>query len=167
MIFYHQHLALGGKLAVVPEALLLYRHHPSATSKAISRGRLMEEKAQHFERQILEHLPADARITIWNAGKDGRKFFMCLSREARASRVHGFCDVDPSKIGTPYYDHDNRLSLPVVHFREARLPVAIWCEDSSQHGSGCSMLTGVFRHDWVALDWIAVVPESSMRIWHR
>jgi hypothetical protein len=122
MIFFHRHLALGGSLHSVNKVLLHYRHLSTSTCHSITRTRLMQEKARHFEHQVLQALPS---ITIWNAGKDGRKMFMSLSAQAR-NKVVAFCDVDADKIGKPYYDHVNRRAIPVVHFSAAKAPVAIW-----------------------------------------
>ena len=86
----------------------------------VHRRQLLRIRAAAFERRVLSS-PSwrDPGFTIWGAGRDGREFFKALRPETR-SRVAAFCDVDPSKVGTPYQYFE--WSVPVVHFREVRPP---------------------------------------------
>ena len=102
----------------------------------------MAQKAQHFEAMVLNSLSS---ISVWGAGRDGKKFFMCLSRDGKAKvraekyssllaltfvtemhQVQSFCDVDDNKIGRPYMDHVARRHIPIISYEDVTPPVAIW-----------------------------------------
>lgn len=70
-----------------------------------------------------------SKFTIWNAGKQGRKFYKSLSNENR-KKVECFCDVDEKKIGKKYrpFDVTSRKAteeIEIVHFTEANPPFVI------------------------------------------
>ena len=100
----------------VDEVLVEYRYHAAAATHAIPRRLLLRHRAAAIEAAVLARWP---RFTIWGAGRDGRELFKALSPESRR-KVAAFCDVDASKVGTPYQFFE--YSVPVVHFSEARPP---------------------------------------------
>lgn len=68
-------------------------------------------------------------FSIWNAGKQGRKFFRSLKLENR-KKVVSFCDVDKKKIGKHYVPYpklvDGHLvKIPIVHFSQAKPPLVV------------------------------------------
>lgn len=69
------------------------------------------------------------KFTIWNAGKQGRKFYKSLSPSDK-DKVIAFCDVDPLKIGTKYREFDEVerkfvREVDIVHFKKAAPPFVI------------------------------------------
>ena len=76
MIFFYKWLRSGGEINKVNEILLTYRWHPAATSFAIHRNVLLQEKILHIEQMVLNECDS---FTIWGNGRDGKKFFMSLS----------------------------------------------------------------------------------------
>lgn len=83
-------------------------------------------RVERVERCILAEWK---KFTIWNAGKQGRKFYKSLSEENQ-NKVKAFCDVDKHKIGKKYnhYDTINRKILKeidIVHFKDADPPYVI------------------------------------------
>ena len=116
LLFLQAHVARGGALHRVDEPLVLYRYHAAAASHAIPRRTIHLHRVRAIEEEVLQRWPS---FSIWGAGRDGREFFKALRPETR-SRVTAFCDVDPSKVGTPYQYFE--WSVPVVHFREVRPP---------------------------------------------
>lgn len=38
-------------------------------------------------------------------------------------RVVAFCDIDPKKVGQPYFSRQAGRHVPVIHFREAVPPI--------------------------------------------
>lgn len=70
-----------------------------------------------------------AKFTIWNAGKQGRKFYKSLSQTDK-DKVIAFCDVDPKKIDTKYREFDEIQrkfvrEVDIVHFTEAAPPFVV------------------------------------------
>lgn len=68
-------------------------------------------------------------FTIWNAGKQGRKFFRSLRMENR-EKVVSFCDVDKKKIGKTYVPYPKLVDgqvvkIPIIHFSQAKPPIVI------------------------------------------
>lgn len=83
-------------------------------------------RLEELERKILVKWKS---FTIWNAGKQGRKFYKSLSEESK-NKVVAFCDVDSHKIGKKFHHYDSarRLNLREVsikHFRDAKPPFII------------------------------------------
>lgn len=96
---------------------------------------------QRLEQTILTKY---VTFTIWNAGKQGRKFYNSLSKENRA-KVVAFCDVDLNKIGKKYrpFDQSKRRfqdEVDIIHFQKAVPPFVI-CVKTVRH---CSFL--LFSH---------------------
>lgn len=69
------------------------------------------------------------KFTIWNAGKQGRKFYKSLSDDNK-KKVIAFCDVDAKKIDKNYvpFDPSSRKtgrSIQIKHFKEAVPPIIV------------------------------------------
>lgn len=68
-------------------------------------------------------------FTIWNAGKQGRKFYRSLSEPSRR-KVVAFCDVDVKKIGSFYTYEESaekppKPRVPILHFKDTKPPLII------------------------------------------
>ncbi|XP_042170482.1 UDP-GlcNAc:betaGal beta-1,3-N-acetylglucosaminyltransferase-like protein 1 isoform X2 [Oncorhynchus tshawytscha] len=68
-------------------------------------------------------------FTIWNAGKQGRKLYRCLS-SSNQKKVRAFCDVDENKIKKGFYTYEEskerpKPQIPVLHYRDASPPYII------------------------------------------
>lgn len=129
LIFFYRHLALGGKLFRVDRKLLQYTYHSNAATFSISRETIWNLRVQHLVANELNRKPWNQGFTIWNAGKQGRRFYRSLSEELQ-QKVVAFCDVDPKRIGGVYnhYDEKHRCEtrhVPIVHFLQARPPIVI------------------------------------------
>ena len=118
LLFLQAHVARGAPLhrAGGDEALVVYRYHAEAASRAIPRRTILRHRAAALERAVLAGWP---RFTIWGAGRDGRELFKALSEETRP-RVAAFCDVDAKKVGVDYVFERHRV--PVLHFADASPP---------------------------------------------
>ncbi|GIY10276.1 UDP-GlcNAc:betaGal beta-1,3-N-acetylglucosaminyltransferase-like protein 1 [Caerostris extrusa] len=103
LLFFYRHLRLGGKLHRVDEDLLLYRYHPSATTFSISEDTIWQIRLEELEDQVLKNW---TRFTIWNAGKQGRKFYRSLAPQNKL-KVQAFCDVDNKKISKGVYIYED------------------------------------------------------------
>lgn len=83
-------------------------------------------RVERLERVILEKWK---KFTIWNAGKQGRKLYNCLTQRNK-NKVEAFCDVDINKINQKYIHYDpitrkTEKAIDIVHFREANSPFVI------------------------------------------
>lgn len=126
LIFFFSHLESGGKLHRVDRCLLDYRYHSSATSFTISDETIWNVRLAYFEKNVLSRWSS---FTIWNAGKEGRRFYRSLLERAR-NKVTAFCDVDPKKLKKGIYIYEESKSLtkpsvPIVHFKDAKTPFVI------------------------------------------
>lgn len=125
-IFFLRHLELGGKLHRVNEVLLMYRHHPNATTISVHEDTIWELRVKEFQRNVL---PKWTKFTIWNAGKQGRHFYRDLDA-ANQDKVIAFCDVDMKKIekGVYVYEHSQLIckpKVPIISFKDATPPFVI------------------------------------------
>nr|CAB3224887.1 UDP-GlcNAc:betaGal beta-1,3-N-acetylglucosaminyltransferase-like protein 1 [Phallusia mammillata] len=125
-IFFLRFMKLGGKLHRVNEVLLNYRHHPQATTHSISEHTIWQLRLKAVEKHVLTKWKT---FTIWNAGKQGRKFYRDISDENKL-KVSCFCDVDKKKINNGIYIHElspkkNKPRVPIVHFSVAPKPFVI------------------------------------------
>ncbi|CAK8681489.1 unnamed protein product [Clavelina lepadiformis] len=125
-LFFLKLLSKNGKLHRVDRALLTYRHHPTATTMSISEETIWKIRLQNLQENVLSKWSG---FTIWNAGKQGRKFYRDL-REETKEKVICFCDVDPKKISKRYYIHElshkvPKPKVPILHFSEAPKPFII------------------------------------------
>ncbi|XP_058807449.1 UDP-GlcNAc:betaGal beta-1,3-N-acetylglucosaminyltransferase-like protein 1 isoform X1 [Phymastichus coffea] len=126
LIFFYAHIENNGSVLRTDEVILEYLFHPGATTLSIKQETIFELRVQQVEKRVLFKWPS---FTIWNAGKEGRKFFRTL-REKFQKRVIAFCDVDKKKIGKKYtpYDHSIRRSkvpIPIEHYSIAKPPFII------------------------------------------
>jgi len=126
LIFFYKHLDLGGKLKKVDEKVLIYRYHITSASHSVDRWTIWQHKIAAIQKHLLDYVDS---FTIWNAGKEGRRFFKSLS-SSNQEKVVSFCDVDAKKISHGYYDHvvDRKLikRVPIIHFTDAK-PLVIIC----------------------------------------
>lgn len=126
LIFFLRHLELGGGLCRVDADLLMYRYHPGATTFSIHEDTIWEIRMEYIQKQVLDKWES---FTIWNAGKQGKKFYRnLLSTNQR--KVAAFCDVDPKKIKCgAYIYHESKEKIkptvPIVHFQSAKPPFII------------------------------------------
>ncbi|XP_059055727.1 UDP-GlcNAc:betaGal beta-1,3-N-acetylglucosaminyltransferase-like protein 1 [Achroia grisella] len=126
LIFFYKHLDLGGDVHRIDEELVIYRYHEESTTFSIQRKIIQEIQLRRLEKCVF---PYWTSFTVWNAGKSGRRFIRSLSQITR-DKVIAFCDVDKNKIGHSvelYCPVKRKVlkSLPVVHFKDAKLPLLI------------------------------------------
>lgn len=126
LIFFLRHLELGGGLCRVDADLLMYRYHPGATTFSIHEDTIWEIRMEYIQKQVLDKWES---FTIWNAGKQGKKFYRNLST-TNQRKVAAFCDVDPKKIKCgAYIYHESKEKIkptvPIVHFQSAKPPFII------------------------------------------
>lgn len=126
LIFFLRHLELGGGLCRVDADLLMYRYHPGATTFSIHEDTIWEIRMEYIQKQVLDKWES---FTIWNAGKQGKKFYRNLS-PTNQRKVAAFCDVDPKKIKCgAYIYHESKEKIkptvPIVHFQSAKPPFII------------------------------------------
>lgn len=126
LIFFLRHLELGGGLCRVDADLLMYRYHPGATTFSIHEDTIWEIRMEYIQKQVLDKWES---FTIWNAGKQGKKFYRNLLT-TNQRKVAAFCDVDPKKIKCgAYIYHESKEKIkptvPIVHFQSAKPPFII------------------------------------------
>lgn len=126
LIFFLRHLELGGGLCRVDADLLMYRYHPGATTFSIHEDTIWEIRMEYIQKQVLDKWES---FTIWNAGKQGKKFYRNLWT-TNQRKVAAFCDVDPKKIKCgAYIYHESKEKIkptvPIVHFQSAKPPFII------------------------------------------
>ncbi|KHJ76860.1 hypothetical protein OESDEN_23520, partial [Oesophagostomum dentatum] len=106
-------------LSKVSKTLVNYRYHPECASFGVSEDVIWDMRIDRFRRHVL---PGWTSFTIWNAGKQGKRFFKSLS-DGEKRLVEGFCDVDEKKIKRGWFeDYDDvaravRWRLPIVHVK--------------------------------------------------
>ncbi|XP_050301319.1 UDP-GlcNAc:betaGal beta-1,3-N-acetylglucosaminyltransferase-like protein 1 [Anthonomus grandis grandis] len=126
LVFFNKHLDLGGKIARVDEVLLVYTFHLNQTTFSIDEDTIWNIRVERLQQIVLSKWP---KFTIWNAGKQGRKFYNSLSEENQEKTV-AFCDVDLNKIGkkySPFNDVQKQFGreIEIIHFRDAVPPFVI------------------------------------------
>ncbi|XP_037808922.1 UDP-GlcNAc:betaGal beta-1,3-N-acetylglucosaminyltransferase-like protein 1 [Lucilia sericata] len=129
LIFFYQHLDNQGVIKRVEECLLKYRYHAEATTFSVAARTIWHIRLSHLLENVLRKPPWSKGFSIWNAGKQGRKFFRDLPPEEK-KKVKTFCDVDKNKIHKLYKYYDAVLrqitfSIPIVHFSVVEPPVVI------------------------------------------
>ncbi|XP_073824130.1 queuosine-tRNA galactosyltransferase-like [Musca autumnalis] len=129
LIFFYKHLDNKGTIMRVDEYLLKYRYHDEATTFSVQEKTIRHIRLKHLLQNVLKTKPWSEGFSIWNAGKQGRKFFRELPQEQK-KKVTAFCDVDKNKIAKfyKYYDRFSRLqtfSIPIVHFSQVKPPIII------------------------------------------
>lgn len=126
LIFFYSHLDHGGKVMKVDLPVLIYVYHPEATTFSIFEKTIWDLRVRRLQKRVL---PSWEKFTIWNAGKQGRRFLRSLDKPFR-DKVVAFCDVDRRKIGQNYVSYEPVEKLvgkpvPIIHFTEAKPPFVI------------------------------------------
>ncbi|CAN8002250.1 unnamed protein product, partial [Ixodes hexagonus] len=136
LIFFYRHLDLGGRVARVDGDLLTYRYHPQQTTFSISESTIWDVRMERLRRTVLVRWTS---FTIWNAGKQGRRFYRSLDPENR-KKVLAFCDVDEKKIAKGVYIYEEseampKPRIPIVHFTSAKMPLVVCMKMDLTSGS--------------------------------
>nr|XP_042898539.1 UDP-GlcNAc:betaGal beta-1,3-N-acetylglucosaminyltransferase-like protein 1 isoform X2 [Parasteatoda tepidariorum] len=113
LLFFYKHLRLGGKLQKVEEDLLMYRYHPSATTFSITEDTIWNVRLKELETNVLSKWN---EFTIWNAGKQGRKFYRTLSSQNKKKVIP-------------------KPRIPIKHFRDAKPPFILCVKVDMTSGS--------------------------------
>ncbi|XP_045600672.2 queuosine-tRNA galactosyltransferase [Procambarus clarkii] len=125
LIFFFTHLQKGGQVIRHDEELLIYRYHPKAVTFSIHEQTIWDLRVKEIEERVLRSWQS---FTIWNAGKQGRKFYRSLLTDSQ-KKVTAFCDVDVNKIGSFYTYEESwqklKPKVPIIHFKEAKPPLII------------------------------------------
>lgn len=126
LIFFYQHLKNGGTAFRVDQVLLTYRYHKSATTFTVTDETIWKVRLAELEETVLSKWD---RFTIWNAGKEGRRFYRSLD-EATRKKVSAFADVDAKKIAKKWYtyeesDEPRKPKVPIIHYTDLKAPVVI------------------------------------------
>ena len=126
LIFFFRHLEAGGKLFLVKDVLVTYRYHLFQTTFSVDKETIWKIRLKEFEKKVLNKW---LKITIWSAGKEGRKFYRSLS-QVNKDKVVAFCDVDIKKINKGCYIYEEskekvKPKVPIVHYSKAEAPFVI------------------------------------------
>ncbi|KAH7728653.1 UDP-GlcNAc:betaGal beta-1,3-N-acetylglucosaminyltransferase-like protein 1-like protein [Aphelenchoides avenae] len=70
--FFYRALNSGAELFKVEEDIVMYRYHNDCATFSVTEKTLWEIRLRHLEEHVLEKLES---FTIWNAGKQGKRFF--------------------------------------------------------------------------------------------
>ncbi|PAA69696.1 hypothetical protein BOX15_Mlig018796g1 [Macrostomum lignano] len=124
--FFFKHLDCGGGVARVDADLLMYRYHPAATTFSVHESAIFRLR---MDRLVARVLPGWPSFSVWNAGKQGRRFYRALPPDHRR-KVAAFCDVDPKKIQLGFYTFEEssqrpKPRIPIVHFSTVKPPLII------------------------------------------
>ncbi|TKR92613.1 hypothetical protein L596_007235 [Steinernema carpocapsae] len=125
--FFFKALSLGATVIKVPDCLVMYRYHPNCATFSVTENSIWNMRILELQRCVLSKWD---RFTIWNAGKQGKKFYKSLSLENRA-KVSALCDVDSSKIRHGKYEiYDERERkivdcVPIISQKDAVPPVIV------------------------------------------
>lgn len=135
--FYYRHLECNGKLIKIEIPLLIYRYHHSSASFNVHENTIWNLRVKQLQKHVLS---AWTSFTIWNAGKQGRKFYKSLTKENRC-KVVAMCDVDKKKIDKGFYNCDVfkneecHSRIPIIHFSNAIPPFIICVKLNLSNGS--------------------------------
>lgn len=129
LIFFYNHLDRAGKIERVDDVLLTYTYHPNAATFDVKSDTIWNLRLCHLVKNVLSQKPWNGGFTIWNAGKQGRRFYRSLPQDMKLL-VRSFCDVDHKLIGTyyTYYDEEQRKEvgkIPILSFLAAKPPLII------------------------------------------
>lgn len=58
-----------------------------------------------------------------------------------SSKVVAFCDISESKVGTSYHNSRLKVSIPIVHFSEAKPPIVCCVAKGRTGKSSCCETT--------------------------
>ncbi|XP_002739011.1 queuosine-tRNA galactosyltransferase-like [Saccoglossus kowalevskii] len=126
LIFFLEHLKQGGSVYRVDRCLLMYRYHPQAATHSVHCDTIWKIRMSAIQERVLSQWGS---LTIWNAGKQGRKFYRSLT-EKNKKKVIAFCDVDIKKIRKGVYNYEEsqetpKPQIPILHFSDAKPPFII------------------------------------------
>ncbi|ELT91284.1 hypothetical protein CAPTEDRAFT_97415 [Capitella teleta] len=126
LIFFYKHLSAGGRIHRVDEELIVYRYHPDAETFSVLEKTIWDLRMEAIAHEVLSTWN---QFSIWNAGKQGRKFFRSLSVENQR-KVKCFCDVDPKKINKKFYVYEEtdempKPRIPIIHFTQVKPPLIL------------------------------------------
>ncbi|XP_023131049.2 UDP-GlcNAc:betaGal beta-1,3-N-acetylglucosaminyltransferase-like protein 1 [Amphiprion ocellaris] len=126
LLFFYQSLRQGGGLSRVDECLLVYRYHEKATTHSVTEETIWKLRVDFLQERVLSQWE---NFTIWNAGKQGRKLYRCLS-PTNQKKVKAFCDVDENKIQKGFYTYEEskerpKPKIPILHYKVASAPFVI------------------------------------------
>lgn len=127
--FFYRHLNSSGRVYKIDQILLQYRYNENGASFSVHEETIWKLRVEEIQRNVLKTWN---EFTIWNAGKQGRKFYRSLDRIFQ-KKVIALCDVDSKKINKKFYtcelikDEESGKSpkIPIVHFRDAKPPFVI------------------------------------------
>ncbi|KHN77927.1 UDP-GlcNAc:betaGal beta-1,3-N-acetylglucosaminyltransferase-like protein 1 [Toxocara canis] len=125
--FFYEAFKIGARFIRVDEYAVTYRYHMGCASFAVPESTIWDMRIAAFEQFVL---PKWNSFTIWNAGKQGKRFYRSLNKNSR-SKVVAFCDVDRKKIARGSYEHFDHASrtvtavIPIIPVEKASPPVAI------------------------------------------
>ncbi|XP_029359881.1 queuosine-tRNA galactosyltransferase isoform X2 [Echeneis naucrates] len=88
LIFFYQSLRQGGGLSRVDQCLLVYRYHEQAATHSVTEETIWKLRVDFLQERVLSQWDG---FTIWNAGKQGRKLYRCLSptNQKKVCHLHG------------------------------------------------------------------------------
>lgn len=128
LIFFYKHIRNGGGIKRVDDILLTYRYHSEATTFSVLDETIWNIRLAELEKNVLGKWN---QFMIWNAGKEGRRFYRCLSEQNR-SKVQAFCDVDQKKLAKKFYVYEtcikgikDKPKIPIIHFSKLKPPIVI------------------------------------------
>ncbi|KAK0426272.1 hypothetical protein QR680_009615 [Steinernema hermaphroditum] len=125
--FFFEAVKIGSDVVKVAECLVMYRYHPNCATFSVDERTIWHMRVRYLEDTILMGWTT---LTIWSAGKQGKKLYKSLSSENQR-KVVALCDVDVSKIlhgKYEVYDEKERKithSVPVISHEDAQPPVII------------------------------------------
>uniref|UniRef100_A0A4W6E153 Glycosyltransferase 2-like domain-containing protein n=1 Tax=Lates calcarifer TaxID=8187 RepID=A0A4W6E153_LATCA len=126
LLFFYRSLRLGGGLSRVDQCLLVYRYHEKAATHSVTEETIWKLRVDFLQERVLSQWEG---FTIWNAGKQGRKLYRCLS-PTNQKKVKAFCDVDENKIQKGFYTYEEskeipKPKIPILHYKDASTPFII------------------------------------------
>lgn len=125
LIFFYKHLRVGGKILRHNSELLMYRYVLNSVTFSVTEETIWILRLKEIQERVINNW---SQFTIWNAGKQGRKFYRSLTLENQR-KVVAFCDVDVKKVGNYYtYEHSvekPKPKIPIIHFSEAKPPLVL------------------------------------------
>ncbi|KAI9586665.1 UDP-GlcNAc:betaGal beta-1,3-N-acetylglucosaminyltransferase-like protein 1 [Glossina fuscipes] len=130
LLFFYKHIKQkNGQIKRVNECLVKYRYHTESTTFSVHAATIWNIRLKYLIENQLQNIPWKDGFTIWNAGKQGRRFFRDLP-SLEKFKVKAFCDVDKNKIkkNYHYYDMEKRqftFSIPIIHFTQVKPPLII------------------------------------------
>uniref|UniRef100_A0A0N5AAZ0 Glyco_trans_2-like domain-containing protein n=1 Tax=Syphacia muris TaxID=451379 RepID=A0A0N5AAZ0_9BILA len=141
--FFYDAVKHGAILIRVDECVTIYRYHMECASLKVSEAIIWSVRVEEISENVISKWKS---FTIWNAGKEGKRFykleffvlsdffdrnFRSLSCEDQ-KKVIAFCDVDVKKIDRGYYENYDCVArivtakVPIISV-SAVLPPVIIC----------------------------------------